>query len=145
MEKVLVIIPAYNEAENITQVINSIHSAYPEFDILVVNDGSTDETGTLAQKTGKASIINLPFNVGIGGCVQTGFKFFVQNDYSFVVNGNRANPTMIPWKLPQTQIYHLSIFPKEYLVKIIKSHNLTFIVNVIGYTIRATRRSQVDD
>jgi glycosyltransferase involved in cell wall biosynthesis len=79
--RVLVIIPAFNEAANITQVITSLHAEFPAADLLVVNDGSSDQTGQLAEKTGLARVINLPCNLGIGGTVQTGFVFAVQHEY----------------------------------------------------------------
>lgn len=85
MRETLVIIPAYNEAETIVEVISSIKAAYPEFNILVVNDGSTDETGTLAKSTKKAVVINLPFNIGIGGAVQCGLKYASKNDFQFAL------------------------------------------------------------
>jgi glycosyltransferase involved in cell wall biosynthesis len=75
VQKVLVIIPAYNEAANIADVITSVKEEYPEFDILVVNDGSIDNTGKIAESTNKAKVVNLPFNIGIGGSVQTGFEY----------------------------------------------------------------------
>ena len=79
--KVLVIIPAYNEAANIAQVIAQLHDGFPDADLLVVNDASTDPTGMLAEKTGLARVIHLPCNLGIGGAVQTGFIFAVQHAY----------------------------------------------------------------
>ncbi|MDZ7740349.1 MAG: glycosyltransferase family 2 protein [Bacteroidota bacterium] len=83
--KVLIIIPAYNEADNIIDVINEIHTAYPHFDILVVNDGSDDETGKLARSTDIATVIDLPVNLGIGAAVQTGFKYALRNDYDITL------------------------------------------------------------
>lgn len=83
--KTLVIVPAYNEAANISNVIDSVSKADKLFDILVVNDGSTDNTGQIAESTGKAFVINLPCNLGIGGGVQTGFKFAVMYDYDIAL------------------------------------------------------------
>lgn len=79
--RVLVIIPAFNEAANITQVITSLHAEFPTADLLVVNDGSLDQTGQQAEKTGLARVIHLPCNLGIGGSVQTGFIFAVRHKY----------------------------------------------------------------
>jgi len=79
--KVLVIIPAFNEAANITQVITSLYAECPTADLLVVNDGSLDQTGQQAEKTGLARVINLPCNLGIGGAVQTGFLFACLHGY----------------------------------------------------------------
>ncbi len=83
--RVLVIIPAFNEAANIVQVITSLHAEFPIADLLVVNDGSTDQTGWQAEKTGLARVIDLPCNLGIGGAVQTGFIFAVRHGYDAVL------------------------------------------------------------
>ena len=83
--KILIIVPAFREEENITGVIESLHSENPEWRILVVNDGSEDNTGKLAEATGKADVINLPANLGIGGAVQTGFKFASRNGFDIAV------------------------------------------------------------
>jgi glycosyltransferase involved in cell wall biosynthesis len=73
--KILVIVPAYNESANIEKVIDSLSNQNGRWDILVINDCSTDNTGEVAAGTGKATVINLPANLGIGGGVQTGFKY----------------------------------------------------------------------
>ncbi len=80
-----VIVPAYNEAMNIEQVIVALYTEEPNWDILVINDGSVDGTGEIAEKTGCAKVINLPSNLGIGGCVQTGFKYANRHDYDVAV------------------------------------------------------------
>jgi len=82
--KVLAIIPAYNEAGAIVQVISGIRQNVPEIDILVVNDGSLDETGIIADKAG-AFVVNMPYNLGIGGAVQTGYIYALQNGYDAAV------------------------------------------------------------
>ena len=83
--KGLVIIPAFNEELNIEKVIDSVFQLNLNVDVLVVNDGSIDNTGQIALATNKAKVLDLPFNLGIGGCVQTGFKFALNNDYDFAV------------------------------------------------------------
>jgi len=83
--KVLVVIPAYNEAANIAEVIHSINQEFPHFDIVVVNDASEDDTGEIASQTKLAEVIHLPFNLGIGGCVQTGFKYAFQHQYDIAL------------------------------------------------------------
>ncbi|MBW2204463.1 MAG: glycosyltransferase, partial [Deltaproteobacteria bacterium] len=79
--KILAIVPSFNEAESITHVIEAIKGENPLIDILVVNDCSKDETGALADSTGQASVVNLIGNLGIGGAVQTGFKYAVRKGY----------------------------------------------------------------
>lgn len=82
---ILIIIPAFNEAENIVDVINSIYEVYPHFDMVVVDDGSKDNTALLAKSTGKSFVMTLPYNIGIGGCVQAGFKFAEKYDYDYAI------------------------------------------------------------
>ena len=85
MSKILIIVPAFNEAKNILNVINSLKNENNFWDIIVINDGSSDETGYIANSSGKAFVINLIFNLGIGGAVQTGFKFAYRNGYDIAI------------------------------------------------------------
>src|SRR5437867_4231716 len=68
----LAIVPAYNEAATVGDVVRSIRAHAPGFDVVVIDDGSTDATGPLAEDAG-AAVIRHPFNLGIGGAVQSGF------------------------------------------------------------------------
>ncbi len=82
--KTLIIIPAYNEAENIEEVINNLKDNYPQYDYVIVNDGSVDATADICAKNG-FPCINLPINLGIGGAVQTGYKYALENGYDIAV------------------------------------------------------------
>lgn len=82
--KRLAIIPAFNESDNILNTINDLVKNYPVIDILVVNDASTDNTTEIVKST-KAFIIDLSINLGIGGAVQTGFKFAMLNNYDIAL------------------------------------------------------------
>jgi len=83
--KILIVVPAYNESENIVGVIDSLRAVNPEWDIVVINDCSTDNTASLVDSTNKATVISLPCNLGIGGAVQTGFKYAKAKNYDIVV------------------------------------------------------------
>jgi glycosyltransferase involved in cell wall biosynthesis len=83
--KTLIIIPVYNEAENIERVIQNLVNENQSWDILVINDASTDNSSELAKKTGHVTVIDLPFNLGIGGGVQTGFKYAKKYGYDFTL------------------------------------------------------------
>lgn len=72
--KLLMVIPAYNEEDNIVGVVNTIKEKYPEYDYIVVNDGSTDHTSRRCHKHG-FEIIDLPVNLGLAGAFQTGLKY----------------------------------------------------------------------
>ena len=82
--KKLIIIPAYNEAENLPKLISGIKSMLPEFDYVIINDGSTDNTRTLCEQEGM-NIVTLPINSGIGVAVQTGYKYALYNDYDIAI------------------------------------------------------------
>jgi hypothetical protein len=73
-------VPAYNEAEAIGRTVRDLRRQAPWTDILVINDGSTDETAACARRAG-AKVINLPVNLGIGGAVQTGYRYACENHY----------------------------------------------------------------
>lgn len=78
--KLLVIIPALNEAQTIATVIANAKAALPGVDVLVVNDGSTDETTAVARKAG-AIVAELPFNLGVGGAIRTGLRYAREHGY----------------------------------------------------------------
>lgn len=82
--KKLVIIPAYNECASILNAVDDIRRHAPEFDYVVINDCSTDETLDICQKNG-LNHINLSVNLGIGGAVQTGYIYACQQGYDTAV------------------------------------------------------------
>lgn len=84
-KRICVIVPAYNEAENIASVIAELKSYRSDIDIVVINDGSTDRTAQVAESTGQAVVLNLPCNLGIGGGVQTGFRYAARNKHDFAI------------------------------------------------------------
>ncbi|NLK24382.1 MAG: glycosyltransferase family 2 protein [Clostridiales bacterium] len=82
--RVLVIIPAYNEEKNIIRTVNDLKKRCPNVDYIVINDCSKDNTeGVL--KDNKFNYISLPVNLGIGGGVQTGYKYAVEHDYDIAI------------------------------------------------------------
>ena len=91
--KTLIIIPAYNEAGSIAGVVENIRKTVPEADILVVNDGSQDRTARKARASG-AQVITLPYNMGIGSAVQSGFLFAKEKGYHYAVqvDGDGQHP-----------------------------------------------------
>jgi glycosyltransferase involved in cell wall biosynthesis len=80
----LAVVPAYNEAACVQEVVRELHRAAPDFDVLVVDDGSTDRTAEAAEAAG-ARVVRHPFNLGIGGAVQSGFTFAQQHGYEYLV------------------------------------------------------------
>lgn len=86
-QSILVILPALNEGRNISTVIQRINAYVPSADVLVVNDGSLDDTTQQAQAVG-AIVLNMPYNVGIGAAVQTGFQFAATHNYDIVIRND---------------------------------------------------------
>ena len=82
--KVLLIIPAYNEEENILETIKKIKEYSEEIDYIVINDGSTDNTEDILVQN-NINHIKLVNNLGIGGAVQTGYKYAYENDYDIAI------------------------------------------------------------
>ena len=82
--KKLVIIPAYNESASIQKTVEDIRSKARDFDYVVINDCSVDNTREICEKL-NYNIVNLPVNLGIGGAVQTGYKYGVRNGYDIAV------------------------------------------------------------
>jgi glycosyltransferase involved in cell wall biosynthesis len=78
--RALAIVPAYNEERNVDSVVHAIHRHAPDFDVLVIDDGSTDSTGQRARATG-ADVLVHPFNLGIGGAMQSGFRYACAQGY----------------------------------------------------------------
>ena len=84
MKPYLVVIPAYNEEKHIAGVLREVRESDLPADILVVNDGSADETSAIAQQEG-VMVVDLPFNIGYGAAIQTGLRFATEFGYEFVV------------------------------------------------------------
>ena len=82
--RVLVIIPAYNESENIENVIDHLCRQAPQYDYLIINDGSTAKTAKICQER-HFQFLNLPINLGIGGAVQAGYIYAQRNGYDIAV------------------------------------------------------------
>lgn len=96
IKKLAVVIPAYNEQDSVAMVVNDILSVnYPDFQLIpiVVNDCSTDETVNVASEL-DCVLLDLPVNLGIGGAVQTGFKYAFKNNFDYViqVDGDGQHP-----------------------------------------------------
>lgn len=81
---ILIIIPAYNEGVRIDEVVRRVRGMYPDYDIVVVNDGSRDDTARIAREAG-ALVISHPFNLGYGVAIQTGYKFALAKGYDYAV------------------------------------------------------------
>jgi glycosyltransferase involved in cell wall biosynthesis len=93
----VVIVPAHNEEASVASVVAEVRAGDPQLEVVVVDDGSTDQTGSVAEAAG-AVVLKLPFNVGIGGAVQTGYQYARDNgfDVAIQVDGDgQHDPTEI--------------------------------------------------
>jgi glycosyltransferase involved in cell wall biosynthesis len=82
--RVLVVVPAWNEAEVITGVLGELAAAAPQLDVVVVDDGSTDATSAVVAAAG-STVLTLPFNLGVGGAMRAGLLYAARNGYDGVV------------------------------------------------------------
>ncbi|MCI8835699.1 MAG: glycosyltransferase family 2 protein [Ruminococcus sp.] len=82
--KKLIIIPAYNESENIEKTVQAIEKEAPDFEYVIINDCSQDETKRICEKN-HYNVVNLPINLGIGGAVQTGYRYGYEEGYDLAV------------------------------------------------------------
>jgi glycosyltransferase involved in cell wall biosynthesis len=97
-KRILIIVPAWNEAESIAGVIAEIEGALPFVDVLVVDDGSTDGTAKVARAAG-AVALTLPYNLGVGGAMRLGYKYARQHDYDVAIQvdaDGQHDPAYVP-------------------------------------------------
>lgn len=97
-KRVLVVIPAWNEAGSIATVVREVRGELPGVDVLVVDDGSTDETAALAREAG-ATVVRLPYNLGVGGAMRAGYRYGLEHDYDVVVQidaDGQHDPRYVP-------------------------------------------------
>ncbi len=107
----LVVLPALNEAPSVASVVRDVRSRYPHYDVLVVDDGSTDNTADRASEAG--AIRRLPFNLGVGGAIGTAYKYAERAGYQVVVqvdaDGQHNPPTSRnSWTVSLSPIWSLA-------------------------------------
>ena len=82
--KILIIIPAYNEAENIERVVDNLIENYSQYDYVIINDGSTDDTRKICARRGY-NLLDLPINVGLSGAIKSGMRYANYYGYDYVL------------------------------------------------------------
>ena len=110
-ERTLIIVPAWNEAENVGNTVNEILALDAGYDIVVVDDGSTDDTAIRAREAG-AEVLILPFNMGVGGAMRTGFTYAQRLGYSQAIQvdaDGQHNPRDIENVLRGLQVADISV------------------------------------
>jgi glycosyltransferase involved in cell wall biosynthesis len=96
--RVLVVIPAWNEAESIADVVAEVHSVLPDVCVLVVDDGSRDATTAVARKAG-AVVLRLPYNLGVGGAMRLGYRYAHDHDFDIAIQidaDGQHDPAYVP-------------------------------------------------
>ena len=96
--RVLIVVPAWNEEGSIASVVHELHGTLAGMDVLVVDDGSTDQTALRAREAG-AVVARLPYNLGVGGAMRLGFRYAVERDYDTVVQidaDGHHDPAFVP-------------------------------------------------
>lgn len=146
--KVLIIIPAYNEAENIEKVVNSLIENYPQYEYIVVNDGSKDDTGLICKKN-NYNLLDLPINLGLAGGIQAGFKYAYENEYDYAIQfdaDGQHQPQYINYMLKEIEKKQADIVIGSRFVKERKSKNLRMLgSNLISIIIKLTTGRQIND
>lgn len=133
LDKVLVVIPAFNEEANIEQVVGELVRDYPELDYVVVNDGSTDRTARICRDHGY-EMLDLPVNLGLAGCFQAGMKYAWYRGYACAIqfdgDGQHRPEYILSMKQKMEEGYDIVIGsrfldkPKDFSIRMIGSRLL---------------------
>jgi len=140
--KLLVIIPAYNEEGSVGIVIGDVKRYLPQVEVLVVNDGSTDHTSEKARNSG-ATVLDLPFNLGIGGAMQAGYIYANEKGYDIAIQvdgDGQHDPKEIGKLLKALEEKQLDMAigsrfiddSTEYIASVMRRVGITFLSKVIS-------------
>ncbi len=145
--KCLVLIPAYNEEENIVRVVDNLRVNYPMYDYVVINDGSADSTAALCRQNGY-ELLDLPVNLGVAGAFQTGMKYAYRNGYDFAIQfdaDGQHRPEYIAPILEKMQEGYDIVIGSRFLTE--KKPNTLRMLgsNMISLAIRLTTGKRVKD
>lgn len=148
MKKVLIIIPAYNEAENIENVVENLKINFGMFDYVIINDGSKDETAKICRKK-KYNLINLPINIGLAGAFQTGMKYALYHDYDYAIQydgDGQHNPEYIEGMVTRAIEKKLDIVIGSRFIEEKKPFNARMVgSSLIGICIYLTTGKKIKD
>jgi glycosyltransferase involved in cell wall biosynthesis len=142
--RVLVIVPAWNEEANVGLTVREILAADPGYDVVVVDDGSTDRTADVARAAG-ASVLVLPFNLGVGGAMKTGFTFAKRHGYERAIQvdaDGQHNPSNIAEVLDGLSRADISIGARfadvgDYSVRGPRRWAMVFLASVVSRVAKA--------
>ena len=145
--KCLVIIPAYNEEENIVRVVENLKNNYPMYDYIVINDGSSDSTAKICRKNGY-ELVDLPVNLGLAGAFQTGLKYAYRNGYDYAIQfdaDGQHRPEFIGPMLDKIQEGYDIVIASRFVTEK-KPHSLRMLgSNLISMAMKLTTGRRVKD
>ncbi len=147
MDKVLLVIPAYNEEKNIERVVGQIQRDFPDLDYIVVNDGSKDATARICRERGY-SLLDLPVNLGLAGCFQAGMKYAWKKGYRYAIqfdgDGQHRPEFVEPMRKKMDEGYDIVIGSRFVTKK--KSWSMRMVGSrLIGTAIRLTTGARLCD
>ena len=145
--KCLVIIPAYNEEENIVRVVENLKNNYPMYDYVVINDGSADSTAKICRKYGY-ELVDLPVNLGLAGAFQTGLKYAYRKGYDYAIQfdaDGQHRPEFIAPMLDKIQEGYDIVIASRFVAEK-KPHSLRMLgSNLISAAMKLTTGHRVKD
>ena len=147
MSKLLIVIPAYNEEESIVSVVEELTTHYPQYDYVVVNDGSRDKTAAVCRAHGYR-LIDLPVNLGLAGAFQTGLRYAAENDYDCAMQldaDGQHKPEFIAPMLDKIQEGYDIVIASRFVTEK-KPHSLRMLgSNLISAAMKLTTGHRVKD
>lgn len=148
MKRLLIIIPAYNEAENIERVVENLKDNYPQYDYVVINDGSRDNTVKICKKNGY-NLVDLPINLGLAGAFQAGMKYAYKYNYDYAIQfdgDGQHNPEYINDMLEKAEKEKLDVIIGSRFVRERRPHSLRMMGNtLLDFCIYLTTRKRISD
>ena len=146
--KTLIIIPAYNEESNIERVVNNLVENYPQYDYIVINDGSKDNTSQIC-KSKKYNFLDLPVNLGLAGGFQAGMMYAYKNNYDYALQfdgDGQHRPEYIKYLIQSAESNCLDIVIGSRFINKQKEKSLRmFGNNLIGIFIKLTTGKKIYD
>ena len=154
MKKLLLIVPAFNEEKNLPELVNKINEVQNtmpiKVDTLIINDFSTDNTKEVLKTLKNINFINLPCNLGIGGAVQTGYKYAKENDYDYAIQidgDGQHNPKYIKQAYEEIEKGYNFVIGSRFINN--QGFQSSFVrrlgINFFYYLIRILTREKITD
>ena len=145
--KTLIIIPAYNEQDNIERVVNNLIDNYPQYDYVIINDGSKDNTESICEARGY-NFISHPVNLGLAAAFQTGMKYALKNNYDAAIQfdgDGQHNPEYIMPMLEKLQEGCNIVIGSRFVENKKPKSMRMFGNNLIGIAVWLTTGKRIND